>query len=451
MIKLTDLLKEEETFTAVNKASGETSVFKSKDSRDAAVKAGTHDKKEKEAEKGGDSAGKKEKPNMFSKDAGYDAPDAPTDSKSEPSKYDDTSFWKDDEKDDSTGIDHYDGDTGDFYDDDDDIGGRSDATKQTTERLDKIDKALDDELNLSKRGFSMNRSSSGGGGGFEGPLEISHDDADYDNPEKVAQLSVGSGEQNGKFTIGFTNIDGEALFNDEYSLTDDDFEPQVAYKMAKAIMKMPEVEKLLKGELSIEKFEPIYDKLKAKFNKSSESETEEEPTKDEPVKDSSNGRAGNPKVNKVVRDKAKKLGITPQKLGKEEYESRMSKAAVEALTDANFHSEARKLISVLEDNPDFAKDPNQDPNKPKDIFSDEYDEWRANSVYASTFYDSAEGTDDIAHSATGESGWDGIESLDAIAYDLKMNGSKKLAAKLQSIFEGTTKRGFKSQSLKNLI
>ena len=83
-------------------------------------------------------------------------------------------------------------------------------------------------------------------------------------------------------------------------------------------------------------------------------------TKSEPTKDSTKERAGNPKVNKVVSGKAKKLGITPQKLGKEEYESRMSKAAVEALTDANFHSEARKLISVLEDKPDWiAKDPNQ--------------------------------------------------------------------------------------------
>jgi len=452
MIKLSDLLFEDKTFTAINKASGETSVFKSKDSRDAAVKAGTHDKSEKEAEKGGDSAGKKEKPNMFSKDTGYDASDAKSDEpKSEPSKYDDASFWKDDEKDDSTGIDHYDGDTGDFYDDGDDIGGRSDATQQTTQRLDKIDKALDDELKLNKRGFSMNRSSAGGGGGFEGPLEISHEDADFDNPEKVAQLSIGSGEQNGKFTIGFTNLDGEPLFNDDYSLTDDDFEPQAAHKMAKAIMKMPEVEKLLKGELSIEKFAPMYDKLKSKFNKSTEEEPKSEP-KSEPTKDSTKERAGNPKVNKVVSGKAKKLGITPQKLGKEEYESRMSKAAVEALTDANFHSEARKLISVLEDNPDFANDPNKDPNKP-DPFDqpDEYDEWRANSVYASTFYDSAEGTDDIAHSATGESGWDGIESLDAIAYDLKMNGSKKLAAKLQSIFEGTTKKGFKNHRLKNLM
>jgi hypothetical protein len=42
MIKLKQLLKEE-TFTATNKQSGKTSVFKSKDSRDAAIKAGTHD------------------------------------------------------------------------------------------------------------------------------------------------------------------------------------------------------------------------------------------------------------------------------------------------------------------------------------------------------------------------------------------------------------------------
>ena len=46
MIKLSHLLKEEETFTAINKDSGEVSVFKYKDSRDAAVKAGTHSKKD---------------------------------------------------------------------------------------------------------------------------------------------------------------------------------------------------------------------------------------------------------------------------------------------------------------------------------------------------------------------------------------------------------------------
>ena len=167
----------------------------------------------------------------------------------------------------------------------------------------------------------------------------------------------------------------------------------------------------------------------------------EEPKKDEPKddgrpKDSAGGRAGNPEVNKVVRKKAQSLGITPQKLGKEEYESRMKKAAVEALTDANFHSEARKLISVLEDKPEWSNDPNQDPNKP-DISSPEYEKWQKTSVYSSELYDSAEGTDELAHTATGESSWDGVSALDAIAFDLKMNGSKDLALKIQSIIDDT--------------
>ena len=175
----------------------------------------------------------------------------------------------------------------------------------------------------------------------------------------------------------------------------------------------------------------------------------EEP-KSEP-KDSSGGRAGNPKINKAVSSKAKELGITPQKLGKEEYESRMSKAAVEALTDSNFHSEARKLISILEDKPEWDSNPMNDPDKPKDVFSKEYDEWRKNTVFSSELYDSAEGTDEIAHLATNQSGWEGETSVDAIAYDLKMNGSKKLAAKIQSIFEGKVSNGFKNHSLKNLM
>jgi hypothetical protein len=160
----------------------------------------------------------------------------------------------------------------------------------------------------------------------------------------------------------------------------------------------------------------------------------EEPKKDSPKSEPSKPRPGNPQVNKVVREKAKDLGITPQKLGKEEYEKRMSQAAVEALTDANFHSEARKLISILEDKPEWDSNPMNDPNKPKDVFSKEYDEWRKNTVFSSELYDSAEGTDEIAHTATNESGWEGETSVDAIAFDLKMNGSHKLAAKIQSIF-----------------
>ena len=162
-----------------------------------------------------------------------------------------------------------------------------------------------------------------------------------------------------------------------------------------------------------------------------------DPKKDDgPVKDSTGGRAGNVEVNKSVRLKAKRMGITSKNLGKNEYERRMSQAAVEALTDANFHSEARKLIAMLEDNPDFAKDPKQDPNMP-DIMSPEYDKWRKSSVYGSEFYDSSPGTDEIGQHASQEAGWDGRDALDAIAFDMKLNGSMKLAVKMQSVIDDT--------------
>ena len=164
---------------------------------------------------------------------------------------------------------------------------------------------------------------------------------------------------------------------------------------------------------------------------------EEEPKQDSGrPKDSTGGRAGNPEVNKAVRRKAKSLGVTAKQLGREEYERRMKKAAVEALTDSNFHSEARKLIAVLEDKPEWAKDPRQDPNKP-DIMSPEYEKWQSTSVYSSDLYDSAPGTDEIAHAASQEAGWDGVSALDAIAFDLKVNGSKELALKIQNIIDDT--------------
>ena len=42
MIKLKNLLIEAETFTAVNKKTGKTSIFRSKTSKADAIKAGTH-------------------------------------------------------------------------------------------------------------------------------------------------------------------------------------------------------------------------------------------------------------------------------------------------------------------------------------------------------------------------------------------------------------------------
>jgi len=177
------------------------------------------------------------------------------------------------------------------------------------------------------------------------------------------------------------------------------------------------------------------------FDKPKEEPSKEEP-KEEPTKDSTGDRAGNLEVNKVVRAKAKKLGITPAKLGKDEYKLKMSQAAVEALTDANFHSEARALIAKLEGKPEWAERPTDMP----DISSSEYDEWRKNSVYSSKYYDADDTVMDLGTTASQESSWDGQDALDSIAFDLKMNGFKDLAATLQSVIKES-----KSTKLTNLL
>ena len=164
--------------------------------------------------------------------------------------------------------------------------------------------------------------------------------------------------------------------------------------------------------------------------------------KSDTPKDSTDDRAGNPEVNKVVRNAAKKLGITPAKLGKDEYKLKMSQAAVEALTDANFHSEARALIAKLEGKPEWAEKPTDMP----DISSPEYDEWRKNSVYSSKYYDADDSVMDLGTTASQEASWDGIDALDSIAFDLKMNGFKDLASTLQSVIKEN-----KSTKLGNLI
>jgi hypothetical protein len=181
----------------------------------------------------------------------------------------------------------------------------------------------------------------------------------------------------------------------------------------------------------------------------------EEPKKDGPAKDSSGGRAGNPQVNKATRQKAKELGITPENLGREEYELKMVQAAHEALTDSNFHSEARKLIAIMEDNPELAKNPSLDPNKPG-LGEPGYDDWVKTTAWGSKYGDSSDETDELGRAASNEAGWDGQDALDGIAFELKMRGYKDLASKIQSVFddeknEGINKNGFKNHRLKDFL
>ena len=252
-MKLKNLLTEAETFTATNKKTGKTSVFKSKDSRDAAIAARTHTKikdpnDSKKSTKGG--------VNIFDKKPASGNSGSTTGPNFQlKTKYDDNAYWKDVSGDKIS----YGGNWGD----------PNWGPQKTSNALSKIETALKDELQLEKNGFDTTRGSSGGGdGGWEEPMAIYDENADWDSDDFIS-LSVGSPNNDGKMSIVFANADGIPYFEPDYdALTgENDLKPQQAHKLTKELMKMPEVQKLLKGEMQIDEFQPIYDKLKAKFSK----------------------------------------------------------------------------------------------------------------------------------------------------------------------------------------
>jgi hypothetical protein len=145
-------------------------------------------------------------------------------------------------------------------------------------------------------------------------------------------------------------------------------------------------------------------------------------------------RKGNPSVNKEAKKNAEQFGITPQKLGKEEYPKTMLKAAVEALTDANFHDEARELVSKIEGKPEWAKRVNypsmDDPN-----FKEKMADIRTNGVDSSEYWSGDNNSHEFGRKVSQASGWDGVDAADGIAFTLRMNGFHKQADMIQSVFD----------------
>ncbi len=224
--------------------------------------------KNSEPVKGSSVFGKDKGGSVFGKAGGASADAKKVTQKPEKTKYDDDSYWKgnDNNKDGS----YLGPSLGDDYDDDYDDSW-SDEAQFTADELNKVDHAISDILKGS--GFSTSRSSGGGGGGWEGPMTIAHDSADWDGDyADITTLSVGSPENDGRFTIGLVDGNGESIFEkDTDSIIGksgrETVDAQQAYKITKTLFQMPEVQKLLKGEMSREEFKPIYDKLKAQFLK----------------------------------------------------------------------------------------------------------------------------------------------------------------------------------------
>jgi hypothetical protein len=145
-------------------------------------------------------------------------------------------------------------------------------------------------------------------------------------------------------------------------------------------------------------------------------------------------RKGNPSVNKEAKKNAESFGITPQKLGNDGYKKVMLQAAVEALTDANFHDEARELISKIEGKPEWAKRvdyPSMDDPKYKEKMAD----IRTNGVDSSEYWRGDDNAHEFGRKVSQASGWDGVDAADGIAFTLRMNGFHKQADMIQSLFD----------------
>jgi hypothetical protein len=318
-MKLKNLLLEAETFTATNKATGKTAVFKSKDSRDAAIKAGTHAEiqKDKDATKAS-----KSKVNIFNKS--------------------------------------------------------SEEPKSTTST--------------------------------STPSNMGVDSVVYNKRTKTVGI-VRLGDERGE-----TKTDADGNVNTS------ELEPYnpMKYPHQKDAKVAPSTEKEISSRGLWKPFAQ-----------------DKETPKEEPKRDGgfqTPKRQGNPQVNKEAKKKAEEYGITPQKLGNEKYKEAMLQAAVSALTDSNYHSEARELVAKLEGRPEFAKRPEypsmKDPN-----YKEKMADIRKNSADGSIYMNGTGDVDDYGTDVSQASGWDGVQAADAIAFTLRMNGFHKEADTIQSIFD----------------
>ena len=309
MIKLTDLLQEQDSFTATSKKSGETVVFKSKDARDSALKAGTHSKI-KDSEDGDD---KKDTPkvNIFDKPKKKDAP----------------------------------------------------------KRDDNTDAQIDDVQN-------------------------NIGDLDGDEMRDYAESDI------------FPYLKGKDL------------------EIAKSL-----VDDIEDSGSDFVRSADVRADLKDLFDKKMTLDSPKEEPKSEPSKPK---LESDPQAEKVAAEVSKKYGITPEKMGEEDFKVAMGRAVYSALQNSNFHSEARELIAVLEDKPELSKRPDY-PSIDDDDYQEKMDVIR--QKYASTYTERDDFSSALGRETSDATKWDGVKSVGTLTKQLRDNGMNEFADKIESIFD----------------
>jgi hypothetical protein len=153
-------------------------------------------------------------------------------------------------------------------------------------------------------------------------------------------------------------------------------------------------------------------------------------------------------LNLGIRKMAQEEGFTPKELGKD-YELKMGQAVVEALTDANYHDAARKLVSLLEKNPRIAIKPDY-PSVKDPKFKEKMAE--IEKEYGSKYWEADDKTRNFAIKVSQKSGWDGYAIAGAFEYLVRIDGGyHKLADNIEKAMEsademaegGMTEHGLK--------
>jgi hypothetical protein len=481
MIRLNNLLNEE-TFTAINKQSGKTSVFKSKNSRDSAIKAGTHDAtKDSSSDKEKTSKGSETpKVNIFNKPT-KDSSTKSKDTKSDTPKVSPTKLTK--------LMPNANKDT---------FSGKSDINKipdaQKKEISMRIDKLAEMTKQAKEKGeaapnFNLCKVTVPGTNLYcSGNAGIPREEM----PQFKGKPTPGSPAS--KMAVDASGeVDTEPMFkkmlkekgiktaeteipSDALKATQSELVGSKVAGMAKALEKDPNNPgitapiyvsrdgfvidghhrwaavtsaaiangkpanmKVIVIDMDIKDAIPMANSFAEEIGVAAKKAdaNKETPSKEEPKSEPSQPtqqRKGNPSVNKEVKGLAEKEGFTPSQLGNQEYKTKMMQAAVSALTDANFHDEARELVAKLEGKPEWAKKPEY-PSMDDPEYDEKIKAIRTNSSEASKFMQPDGKTWSFGRQIAQKAGYDGVDAVDGLAFTLRMNGFHKEADAIQSVVQ----------------
>lgn len=462
-----------EEFTAVSNKSGKTVVFKDKDARDAAVKAGTHSDDE---ESGKEEPKGEKKPNMFSKDTGYDSggedkPQAtvnPLLKNASKHDLDDMSkpftvkVYK-------PGSDTYTMREFDFENIEDakkyaeKTGGKLFKKEQGKGSLGKTvsylkDVPADEEPDTkSDDAPSIDLSPDEDGRmSFDSALKLQdllnkelgvegNADVDYNSGAITYGLANSEGDWDSALYIGQTDDGGKISVSVEANGGSDFGTYKEFDNQKEALAYATELAKQYKDKFAApEPKEPHKPGLlPSQANKNSFNWTR---GKLQPKK-------ADKKLLSLVNKLSKKAKLDPNKISHEEYEKRMLSLVHDALEDANFHGANRQIFADLQGKPELAKRP--DYSKAPEMGTPERDEWDMNnSIYNKTF-DSItsefDGSNDFATTISSESGWDGEQTIAALLMKMRKDGHGNLADIVQTSFDKAMEKNEGTIKLTNLI